>query len=379
MALDAEAEIERKFQFEEEALQFAVTKSDRALEWWIRSEQAMDRMLFRPHETTVEELMETATASVRTLEEIGDLEDLGRALMHLASVQWAVGDVEEMLATAERVVEIGLGTNKMELGAIRYVSAGMLLGRLPAERGLSRMRELVEACSGDRLNEATARSQVAIFAALLGRVDASRREVEQARNVVDDLADPWIRQFAEGDVAYVELLAGNIAGAERHHRAATEGWRDLGVPTNAVLQAGWWADSLCLLKRHDEAIAVVEAFLPLAGPWDIQLRIELGAVLARAQAGIGRVDEAVTGVQEIEALVRLSGFVALLADVMLAKAEVFRLAGRRDEAAAAARDAMAIYERKQFVPYQQRARAILAELDSRNGDVHPNDAGLTST
>jgi hypothetical protein len=84
-------------------------------------------------------------------------------------------------------------------------------------------------------------------------------------------------------------------------------------------------------------------------------------------------------VQEIEALVRLSGFVALLADVMLAKAEVFRLAGRRDEAAAAARDAMAIYERKQFVPYQQRARAILAELDSRNGDVHPNDAGLTST
>jgi class 3 adenylate cyclase/tetratricopeptide (TPR) repeat protein len=364
MALDEEAEIDRKFRVEEEALQFAVTKSDRALEWWIRSEQALDRMMYRPHQTTVEELVETATTSVKISEEIGDLEDLGRALMRLASVQQTIGDVEQMLATAERVIEIALGTKQLELdAAIRYVSGGMHLGRSPAERGLARMRELVEVCSGDRLSEATARSQVASFAALLGRTDAGRRELQEARQVFDDLADPWIRQWAKDDAGYVELLAGNLAGAESHLRAATEGWRDLGVPTNAVLSAGSWADSLCRLERQQEAIAVAEAFLPLAGPWDIQPRIELGAVLARAQAAIGRIDEAVPGVEDAEALVRPTGFVPLLADVMLAKAEVYGQAGQRVEAAAAAREALAIYERKQFVRYEERARTLLAELE----------------
>jgi hypothetical protein len=47
------------------------------------------------------------------------------------------------------------------------------------------------------------------------------------------------------------------------------------------------------------------------------------------------------------------------ADVLMDLVEVLRLAGRSDEAAEAAREALALYERKGIVPYERGARTVL--------------------
>jgi tetratricopeptide (TPR) repeat protein len=116
------------------------------------------------------------------------------------------------------------------------------------------------------------------------------------------------------------------------------------------------------LGRYQEALEVADEFISLAGSWDLEPRIELGAHRARALAGIGAVGEAVNAIAQIEAMVRPTGFVFNLGDVMLAKTEVFRAAGRLEGAAGAAREALEIFERKEFAMYTDRARRLLAEI-----------------
>jgi len=361
MALDESAAIERKVNVAEEALEFALRTGDRALEWWIRAEQAFDLMLHRPRETTLDKLRETAASSVRVAEEFEDPEDINRALTGLASVEWTVGDMEDMLATSERALEFALRSPTGDLGVpVNYIAVGMFLGRSPASAALARMRELVDVCSDQRVAEVTARMLVGMFLGLLGRSQAGRRDVVDGLHVFDDLANPWTRWFGQADAGRFRHVIGEYAVAEIHLRAASEGWRELGVPSNAVLSAPTWADSLCWLGRPEEAIVVIEEFGQLAGPWDLQPRIEFGTVRARALGGLGRLDEAVSVISEIESLVRTTGFITLLAEAVFAKAEVFGLAGRRDDAIVAAREALEIFERKEFIPYQERTRALLS-------------------
>ena len=160
----------------------------------------------------------------------------------------------------------------------------------------------------------------------------------------------------------IELLAGNIEKAEPIFRENVRGWMDHGTPTNAALLACRWAATLADLGRYQEALAVADEFIALAGSWDLEPRIELGAHRARALAGIGAVGEAVDAIVQIEAMVRPTGFVFNLGDVMLAKTEVFRTAGRLEDAARAAREALEIFERKEFAMYTDRARRLLAEV-----------------
>ncbi len=365
IALEEAGEIDRRIEVAEEALAYALSTGDRALEWWVRGERASDLMMYSPHDTTIEELREVAATSVRVAEESEEAEDLQRALIGLASAQWAVGDMEEMLATSERALELTLASATMtdpEV-VITYVAAGMHLGRSSVSASLARMAELVDAGSDRPLSEATARMFEAIALAFLGRMEAGRRELLDARRVLGDLAHPWIVWFSEANAGRFEHAIGDYAAAEILLREASRGWRDLGVPTNAVLPASMWADSFCWLGRPEEALAVAAEFGELAGPWDLQPRIEFGTVRARAHGGLGRPDEALMVISETEALVRTTGFITLLADTMFAKAEVLRLADRRDEAIAAAREALEIFERKGFAPHQERTRVLVSAVE----------------
>jgi tetratricopeptide (TPR) repeat protein len=249
-------------------------------------------------------------------------------LLGLATVEWSAGDIEKMLATAERTLELALGEARadlfLELGAaVHYVGAGMYLGGTPATMAVSRMREIVEACGDDRVHAADARMALAHLLASLDRSDEGRRELATAQTLVDDLRSPWMRLFAQAATGRFELLAGDHVAAEAHLKAATEGWRNLGIPSNAAYSGPSWAEALDRLGRPEEAIAVIDEFAPLAGPWDVQPRIEFGTAHARAFAALDRVDDAATMVEDALTLVRPTGFVALLADVLSAKAEVY--------------------------------------------------------
>jgi hypothetical protein len=166
-ALD-EAAAERKL-IDEEALDIARASGDPVLEHWVRAELANHLLISRPQDADLIEAFQTMTESARVMESQGDAEDQARVLLHLASLQWTLGDIEEMLATSERALAIALDTPGPEpLGLITYVWVGMFEGTTRASVALERLREIEEECVGFPLRAATARAQSRLLALASG-------------------------------------------------------------------------------------------------------------------------------------------------------------------------------------------------------------------
>jgi tetratricopeptide (TPR) repeat protein len=257
-----------------------------------------------------------------------DAEDRARVLMHLASLQWTFGQMENMLATSERALAIALETPGPEaLDLITFVWVAMFEGATTASVALERCRRIEVRCAAFPLRAAAARAQVALALASLGQSEEARATYEAARSVFDDVADPWVLLRSQAAEGLIELLAGDIEKTEPIFRENVRGWMDRGTPSNAALLACRWGAALADLGRYEEALAVADEFIALTGSWDLESRIELGAVRARGLAGIGAVGEAVDAIVQIEAIVRPTGFV-----------------------------------RKEFAMYADRARRLLAEV-----------------
>jgi tetratricopeptide (TPR) repeat protein len=362
-ALDGTADPERKLRLDDEALDVARAGGDRVLEHWVRAELVSDLMRTKPHDADLTEAFQTTTEAARVIESHGDAEDQARVLLHLATLQWTFGEMEDMLVTSERALEIAVDSPGPDaLDAITYVWVGTFEGATRASVALELLREIEGRCAAFPLRAAVARAQVALALACLGREDEARATYDAARVVFEDAADPWVSLRSQATEGLIELLAGDIERTEPIFREIVRGFMDLGTPTNAALLACRWGAALADLGRYQEALAVADEFIALAGSWDLEPKIELGAVRARALAGTGAVGEAVDAIVQIEAMVRPTGFVFNLGDVMLAKTEVFRTAGRLEDAARAAREALEIFRSKEFAMYTDRARRLLAEI-----------------
>ena len=81
-----------------------------------------------------------------------------------------------------------------------------------------------------------------------------------------------------------------------------------------------------------------------------------------ALARLGRIDEAVLLIEEAERLVRPTELTYMIAQTMRSKAEVLKLANRLEDAKVAAREALALYEAKEFIPHIGWARSMLDSL-----------------
>jgi class 3 adenylate cyclase/tetratricopeptide (TPR) repeat protein len=120
----------------------------------------------------------------------------------------------------------------------------------------------------------------------------------------------------------------------------------------------------CLYRqgRYDEAADLLEEAAELGAEDDVVTQAHVLAGRAKLSARRGELDEAEVAAREGVALAGATEFVDLRADSLLALAEVLRLAGRKDEAADATRQALAIWEAKANVVHTERARALLAQL-----------------
>ena len=70
---------------------------------------------------------------------------------------------------------------------------------------------------------------------------------------------------------------------------------------------------------------------------------------------------------EALALIPASAWVALLAEMLVTKAEVLRLAGANEEARDCLRQALDIYTERRAVPLAERTRSALASLRAQPG------------
>jgi tetratricopeptide (TPR) repeat protein len=167
---------------------------------------------------------------------------------------------------------------------------------------------------------------------------------------------------AEGLGYFVEMLRGNWAAAEPELRGGYEALEAMGDKNYLSTVAGWLAHCLYAQDRLDEA----EDFAQIcreaaAGSW-VASQVLWRGTSAMLLARRGHADEGEALAREAVGLALQTDRFDIQGDSLLDLAEVLRLAGRCDEAAASVRDALGRYEAKEVLSALPRTRRLLNEL-----------------
>jgi len=208
---------------------------------------------------------------------------------------------------------------------------------------------------GDTVSMALAHSFYAEQPAVLGRVDEARRRRLQVLDFYGTSPDGEFEVAARSySLAKLALIDGDIEAAERHYRAATEGFGRLDRPVMNSMCLGMVADFDERAGDYPAAIARLEAAIEtnetLLGSFTGSLQAHLGWVLLHD----GQQARAETVFQNALDSARRVRHTMVLFQAQAGLAAIHRLQGRPDDAVAAATEALEIYRAGGFRRFRNR-------------------------
>ena len=323
---------------------------------WLRS--AMEES----HSTEFEaEAERQALESIRVFERNQDDRGLAAAWYLLGDIYNGRAELDAMGDAAARSAEHAYraGDRQQHLQSLRLFGGAMLFGPTPAGDALARCREEMERYGGDPLVEAALLAPVAGFAAMGERYDEAWSLLRRADEIYTEFGmtfllarNSFVGRFLlpSGDFAAVEQLTrrGVDLLVEKGERArATTMGRELAV---VVAAQGRADEALTLLAEHPvvEGVAV----------WTAWSRAIDAYVFVQA----GRADRAERLADEAAELLPGESTTLIESDSFYRVAYVRARAGSTREAAADARRALELYERKEDRAHARLARALLADL-----------------
>jgi tetratricopeptide (TPR) repeat protein len=346
----------------EGVIQGASAIGDRRVEWWARVEQAHVRTHIES--ANADEAHRVAREAIRVLEEEGEHFGAARAWFTLSEVFNIWGQQASSIEALERAVD-----HAQRAGEVRLVidMLGQLGGRMyfsltTPEVGIARVEEVLATVQGHRLAESAAWRAIGRFRALQGRFAEARELVGRALAIAEEMGQTLLVAITRGFTsAPVEWLAGDLPAAERELRASVEGFQKVGELAAASTAVAMLGEILYRQGRYEEAMESSRLSEEWTAPDDLASLMAYRYVRAEVLARWGRFEEAIPMAEEAGAMAEGSDF-GWRGDVVLAVAEVYRLARRPDDATAAARRAMELYEEKGNVPGQGWARAMIERI-----------------
>jgi predicted ATPase/class 3 adenylate cyclase len=309
-----------------------------------------------------EGLLEDARAALEACEALGDDYSLAQAWNVLGRVE---GSMHGWMSRAERSWERALefsergnfGAQKAE--SVSWLLISAIFGPLPVEQGIARCRAFYEVAD-DPATQAFCCVEQAPLEAMRGEFERARELLAQGKRGLEELGlSVWAANTAQEAFA-VEMLAGNPAGAAAVLRESYETLEQMGERGFLATVAGSLAQAFCALGDYDEAERYSRACEAAAAADDVSAQVLWRAARAKVLARRGELGPAEEMVRAAVGIVDRTDLLNDQADTLLDLAEVLRLAGRPEEARAAAAEAAARFERKGNLPSLERARAAAA-------------------
>jgi tetratricopeptide (TPR) repeat protein len=286
--------------------------------------------------------------AIRVFEELGDEAGLARALGLAGILRFWRGEAAAAIEELERAARYArqVGHHTQEAESLRYVLVANLMGPTPVNEALGRVEEIRSRREANRRIEVALLRTRGQLEAMQGRFDVARDLIAQAKALAEELGLEFNITGGAAQAGIIELLAGDASGAERELRPACEALERIGSWSDLVTAASMLADALFIQGRDEEALRLTELAERLASPQDVDAEIRWRRVRAKVLARRVDIEEAERLAREATALGARTDYVDLHAQAVADLAEVLRLAGRLEEAAAATAEAVRLDEEK---------------------------------
>jgi tetratricopeptide (TPR) repeat protein len=317
-----------------------------------------------PQDVTTEECDRIAHRAVDVFERLGDEEGLCLAHFVLSETSFRNGRVTEAQPEAELALMYGLRSHASVLltYAVSSIAGGLFFGPTPAGAALDRVERLVEQVVDFQSAKTDAQALGAWFLAYLGRFDEARERARQQLEVYEDLGNKGAVAWTVSTLGRIDWLAGDPEAAEPGLRSLCEVLRAVGDDWNLADSTCDLCELFLALGRENEVPELIAEIQSMIAPDELWKQTRWRTLQSVALARAGQIKDAMPLMVEAEQLVRTTELTTTLANTMLAKAEVLKLADHQKDAASAAREALALYEVKEFAPHIGWARAMLDSL-----------------
>jgi ATP/maltotriose-dependent transcriptional regulator MalT len=212
----------------------------------------------------------------------------------------------------------------------------------------------------------------AAFASLAGRHDEARELIGRARRLLEEVAlTVWLAGPLAQFAAWIELLAGEPAQAERELRSGYDKLHEIGEASWLSTVAAILAESLYAQGRDADAEALTRESEDSAGAEDAYSQSLLRSVRAKALARHGSADEARRLAAASVELVDTTDFLHLRWYARMSLADVLRTGGDLAAAARAGEEALELAELKGSVVGAQLTRELLRSLAAQSTSRQP--------
>lgn len=310
-----------------------------------------------------------ARRAIPVLERKGDEEGLARAWYALALAEWTRGLWDRLPEPLGQAIEHARrsGSRSIEVEALTFTLGSATFGTTHVKDAILIARELFEQRADSRELQGWAARFLGTCLAYEGSVEEGRALLEQAREIFAELGHKGALALIAFSTGPLELRQGDAVAAERELRTALESLLEMGDRARASSLAPLLADALVEQGRLDEAQHFVDVAREAIQEEDPNAeafwRLAAARVLVRREAA----EDAVRLAEEGIGIMKETEELLTLPNLLLSQAEVLELAGRRDEAAAALREALDAAVRKGAVVEERRARERLASLTANAG------------
>jgi class 3 adenylate cyclase/tetratricopeptide (TPR) repeat protein len=329
----------------------ASATGDRRQEWSGLIERAARRNV-SGGDAGAEELLRVSHEAIGVFEELGDDAGLARAWRRIAFAH----QMQSHFGPAEAASEQALGHARRaddrheEARIVDGLCTSLLYGPAQAGEAIERCERMLEWARGSRVMEANIGISLAGLKGMRGDFDEARALAATARRTYEELglrlAVAGLTQVA----GPLELLAGDLDAAARELR---QGFEILEPVGSTGYQAALLAEVLYQRGDVAESGRLAEIAQAQAAEDNIAAQVVWRGVRAKLERNAEPAREAVELANRTDAL-------NLRADALVNLAEALQLAAAPEEASAALRGALALYEQKGNVVASSRASSLLS-------------------
>jgi class 3 adenylate cyclase/tetratricopeptide (TPR) repeat protein len=293
--------------------------------------------------------------------QVGDLDLLARAQEVVGALLFWTGRSEASVDLLDQGIAEARarGAGDAERRLYRVLAGPFVWGAIPAGEGLARARALLPGTSGS--TEADLRQVIGALLAMQGDIDAARAEIRRWDASLRELGGAM--ELATGHAAaHVEMIAGNPAGVAARIREGLDVLREAGETGFLSTSAAMLADALFAQGKYEEAEEFSRVSEENAAPDDVASQTGWRSARAKVLAHRGSFDEAEILAREAVAMSRRTDHLVMIGYSLADLAEVLRLAGKVEDARAAAEEAASVFDRKQDVVSAARMKELVRSL-----------------